>query len=205
MANLRDAKALHREGSATAVVSATYQPRKTAEEVERPARPAPRKVPSPVAIADKGPAGEEPAPRIVRRAPVQLPGRGGRVRKPGLPVSAYAWARGLLGAAATSPSISRAAPENDALVAFCSPNCRPESVRKVRNIYPHGGLPPSHRHRGTGRLELTCSCPAFSGQRRGSGKPGSRLSHISFNPPPRRLRHGGRQSEPEEGASITLW
>jgi hypothetical protein len=132
------------KGQRRQIVSATFQPRKTEQQADpgptevveerAPAR-APRKVPTAVAVADSEPAAEEPEPRVVQRAPARRAGDPAEAQT-GAPWSAYALgAVGVLGDGGYFTLNLKGSAENDALAAFCKPDCRPESVRKVRNIY----------------------------------------------------------------------
>jgi len=132
------------KGQRRQIVSATFQPRKTEQQAdpgpatvveERPPARAPRKVPTAVAVADSEPAAEETEPRVVRRAASRRDSEPAEAQT-GAPWSAYALgAVGVLGVGGYFTLNLKGSAENDALAALCAPNCRPESVRKVRNIY----------------------------------------------------------------------
>jgi hypothetical protein len=123
------------------VVSATYQPKEPEPEpapvVTRPVR---RKAAVPALVAEnetapEAGAGEEPEPRVVRRAPAHRATEEAAADS-SAPFSAYALAGvGLLGVGGYVTLNLKGSAENDALKDLCSPDCRPESVRKVRNIY----------------------------------------------------------------------
>lgn len=137
------------KGQRRQIVSATYQPPKPESLDPEPApvverrreRPAPRKVPAAVAIADtesgEAAAGQEQeaAPRLVRREPARRASAEAETQT-GAPWSAYALAGvGLLGVGGYATFNLKGSADNDALVAFCKPDCKPESVRHVRNLY----------------------------------------------------------------------
>jgi hypothetical protein len=132
------------KGQRRQIVSATYQPRKTEQQAdpgpaevvaERPAVRAPRKVPTAVAVADKESVDEEAAPTLVRRER-RPAARADAETSAGAPLSAYLLGGvGVLGIGGYFTLNLKGSAENDALAAFCAPECKPESVRKVRNIY----------------------------------------------------------------------
>jgi hypothetical protein len=133
------------KGRQRQVVSAIYQPAKPEEVDPEPTRAAPKrpahKAEPAVAAADSEPApaaqDEEPdsAPGLVRREAARRAGAEAE-SKTGAPWSAYALAGvGLLGVGGYATFNLKGSADNDALVAFCKPTCKPESVRHVRNIY----------------------------------------------------------------------
>ena len=132
------------KGQRRQIVSATFQPPKIEQQAdpgptrvveERPPVRAPRKVPTAVAVTEKESIEEEAAPTLVRRERRPAP-RAEAEAETGAPTSAYILGGvGLLGVGGYFTLNLKGSAENDALTAFCKPNCKPESVRKVRNIY----------------------------------------------------------------------
>jgi hypothetical protein len=132
------------KGQRRQIVSATFQPRKTQQQAdpgpaevveERPPVRAARKVPTAVAVAEKESVDEEAAPSLVRRER-RPAARAEAEAQTGAPLSAYLLGGvGVLGVGGYFTLNLKGSAENDALAAFCAPDCRPESVRKVRNIY----------------------------------------------------------------------
>jgi len=182
-------KASIQKGQRGQIVSATYQP-KVAEPEPAPVaarRSPPRKPPAavPVAVAEnetsvpaqaKEEQEEEPAPRVVRRASAHRATEEAAADT-GAPFSAYALAGvGLLGVGGYFTLNLKGSAENDALKDFCSPACRPESVRKVRNIYLMADV-----SLAIGLGALAASSYLFfrspdSAEEEGNGKPRSRVS-----------------------------
>jgi hypothetical protein len=137
-------------GQQRQVVSAKLPPRKRDEgyaapvavtEESAPTR-APRKVPAvtkDVAAAregdGEGAADDEHAPNLVKRESARRSGE--QIEEShGAPWSAYALAGvGLLGVGSYATFNLKGSADNDALVAFCKPSCKPESIRHVRNLY----------------------------------------------------------------------
>ena len=137
------------KGQRRQIVSATYQPPRRESLEPEPApvverrreRAASRKAPAAVAVADTesgeaaGAQEPESAPRLVRRESARRTGTEAETRT-GAPWSAYALAGvGLLGVGGYATFNLKGSADNDALAAFCKPDCKPESVRHVRNLY----------------------------------------------------------------------
>ena len=132
------------KGQQHQVVSAVFQapakeradPAPTTPVAEEPAAtPPPSKLQIARVVAEGEPAEEEAAPSLVRRAG---PRRASLETDPrtGAPWSAYALAGvGLLGVGGYFTFNLKGSADNDALAAFCKPDCNPTSVRHVRNIY----------------------------------------------------------------------
>ena len=131
------------KGERNRIVAVVLRPRKP-EPIEAPPPPvaeprtvAPslRRIAAGDAAADGEPADEDAAPRLVmrarsRRAPAEAETRTGN------PWSAYALAGvAVLGAGGYAVFNLKGSANNDALVAFCKPDCNPTSVRHVRNLY----------------------------------------------------------------------
>ena len=118
------------------VVSATWQPRRVEREEEAAAPPAPKVAPK---RAEKVVAAEEeeevPPPSLRLRERVPQPAEEPKASG-GAPWTAYALAGvGVASLGGAALFNLKGTASNDALIAFCKPDCKPEAVRHVRNLY----------------------------------------------------------------------
>jgi hypothetical protein len=118
------------------IVSATWQPRRVERKEEAaapPARPGAPKRAEKVAATEEEEEDVRPSLRLRERAPQpeEEPKASG-----GAPWTAYALAGvGVAGLGGAALFNLKGTASNDALIAFCKPDCKPEAVRHVRNLY----------------------------------------------------------------------
>jgi hypothetical protein len=135
-------------GQRNQVVSASFQSPRSKEvesgegdpspasTVDEPAAAAAlRKVPPTDVVVQSEVADEEQAPAVVHRLG-RRPGNQPAGPRTGAPWSAYALAGvGLLGVGGYLTFNLKGSADNDALAVLCKPECKPISVRHVRNLY----------------------------------------------------------------------
>jgi hypothetical protein len=122
-------------GQRQQIVSATWKPRRLEREEEAAGPPAPpveSKRAEKIAAED-----EEEVPRPSLRLRERTPEPGDEPKASGgAPWTAYALAGvGLAGLGGAALFNLKGTASNDALIAFCKPDCKPEAVRHVRNLY----------------------------------------------------------------------